>query len=247
MAVTVVLRSDADHRELEAGATLIVGWSFVGFGLAGWARMPASRVGPLLVAGGFAWLAGGLDESPVGLVFAAGELVRPLFIPLMVHALLGLPSGRLGLWLDRMVVGTLYAAVVLVGPARFLVSPEPNDECGDCARNPLAVVDNEALLELFFGIQQTAVALGVAATTLLLARRWLLATRSGARSRGPALAAALAAVTYFAALFGEVVIDPSDAEEIVLIVVQIATAAAIPALALVALSRARDGSASAPA
>ena len=239
--VVLVLASGADHRRLEALSTGVVGWAFVGAGLAAWLQRARSRVGPLLTAAGFAWIGGGLDESSVPLVYAAGELVRPLFIPLAVHALLGFPSGRLRRVPDRAAALLLYAAVLVIGPARFLVSPEPNDDCGDCARNPLALIDDHALLELLSGAQQVAVAAGVGAAAAILARRWRSAARQGAREIGPALVAAACALVYLLALGAEHLIDPSDEAEDMLALVQIVAASAVPVLVLVGLRRTPAG------
>lgn len=236
-ATALVLSSDADHRGVEeAVSTGVVGWFFVGSGLAGWLRRPDSRVGPLLTAAGFAWFAGGLDESQAPLVYAAGELSRPLFIPLSVHALLGLASGRLRP-LDRGAVLALYGAVLVLGPARFMVSVKPNDDCSQCPPNPLALIDHRALLELLTAVQQAVVVAGVAVAALIVAARWRSASRAGARAVVPVLGAAGAAMVYLLALGGEQVIDPLNGVEPVLAVVEIAAASAIPVLLLVGLAR----------
>jgi len=236
-AVALVLASGADHSRLEALSTGVVSLFFVAAGLAAWLTLPSSRVGPLLTAAGFAWIAGGLDESSVPLVYAVGEMLRPLFIPLAAHALLGFPAGRLRRLPDRAAALLLYVAVLVLGPARFLVSPEPNDDCGDCARNPLAVIDDHALLELLSGVQQVAVAAGVAGVALILARRWLLASPAGAHEVVPALVAAACAMVYLLALGAEQLIDPSDGAEDVLALIQILAASAVPVLLLVGIRR----------
>ena len=237
-AVAVVLASGTDHRLLEALSTLVVGWSFIAAGLAAWLRRPDVRVGALVSAAGFAWLLGALDESSTPFVYAAGELARPLFIPLTVHALLGFPSGRLRRRLDRAVVGALYAAVVLLGPARLLSSSEPNDDCTECPRNPLALVEDHALLEALSGVQQVAVALGVAAAAALLSWRWWSASRAHAPAARPALWAVAATLAYLVALGVERGVAPPGEGEIALILIQIAAAAAVPVLLVVGLLRA---------
>ena len=236
-AVAVVLASDADHRILEAIGTGVVGWSFIGAGLVALLRRPDVRVGALVSTAGFAWLLGALDESSRPLVYAVGELARPLFIPLTVHVLLGYPSGRLRRAYDRAAAGALYAAVVLLGPARFLVSSEPHDDCSECPRNPLALFENEALLDLLSRMQQLAVALGVASAAALLGWRWWSASRARAPAARPALWAVAATLTYLVALGVELRIDPPDAGEIALILVQIAAAAAVPVVLVAGLLR----------
>ena len=51
-----------------AGADLAVGWALIGCGLVGWSRRPQSRVGPLLALTGFAWFAGTLAGSRIGVL-----------------------------------------------------------------------------------------------------------------------------------------------------------------------------------
>jgi hypothetical protein len=58
LAVAVYLLSTeaVPHRERWAALALLTSWSFVGSGVLAWIRRPASRIGPLMVATGFALL-----------------------------------------------------------------------------------------------------------------------------------------------------------------------------------------------
>lgn len=231
----LVLASEAGSPRREAAITTLVGWAFVASALAAWHGRPDSRVGPLLTIAGFGWIVGGLDESARPLVYAVGELVRPLFIPLTVHALLGFPTGRLRHRADRGIVITLYAAVAVLGPARLLVSPQPNDDCSECPRNVLAVIDDQALVQALTVLQQAILAGGVAVAALILAVRWIASRRHG-RAIGPVLAAG-AALVYFAAVVGGWTLDTSDTAERALSAVELVAAAAVPVLLVASLLR----------
>ena len=84
--------------ELDAAvADLVAGWALLGCGLVAWKRRPESRVGALMVAGGFAWFLGGF--LPAALYLHRGPLVQ---------LLLSYPSGRLTRRTDRFVVAAAY-------------------------------------------------------------------------------------------------------------------------------------------
>ena len=236
-ALAVVLSNDSDHRALEAIGTAVVGWGFIGAGLAAIVQRPDVRVGTLLSAAGFAWLLGALEESSTPLVYAAGELARPLFIPITVHVLLGYPSGRLRRAHGRAVVAALYGAVMLLGPARLLVSSEPNGDCAECPRNPLALYESEALLWGASRLQQLVVALAVIAAVALLGRRRLSDSATRAGTAGAPLWAAAATLTYLVALGLERRLEPPAAAELALTVVQITAAAVVPVLLVAGLLR----------
>ena len=61
-------------RPSERGAvlTLVVGASLLGSGLASWHARPDNRLGPIMVATGFAWFAGLLSEAPNSVVYTIG-------------------------------------------------------------------------------------------------------------------------------------------------------------------------------
>jgi signal transduction histidine kinase len=91
-------------------ADLAVGWSLIACGLVGWRACPATPVGVLMVAAGFAWFAGNFAD-------AAAYLHRgPL-----AHLLLVYPAGRLSRT-ARFVAGAWYldGAVVVLAQADWL-------------------------------------------------------------------------------------------------------------------------------
>jgi signal transduction histidine kinase len=82
---------------------LVTGWTLIACGLAGWARRPESRSGPLLAATGFAWFAANLLGDDALYLHRA-----PLF-----HLILTYPTGRLGSRLDRVAVAVGYGAALI--------------------------------------------------------------------------------------------------------------------------------------
>ena len=62
IALALVLTSDHEENPVAFGVVgLLLGWSFIGSGLFGWARRPDNRTGALMVAVGFAWFLGALS------------------------------------------------------------------------------------------------------------------------------------------------------------------------------------------
>ena len=75
---------------------LIVGWSCVGCGIYTWSRRPDSRTGLLTAAAGIAWFIGNFSHAPLAPVaWVAGQLVF-LHRAVLMHAVLTLPTGRIG-------------------------------------------------------------------------------------------------------------------------------------------------------
>jgi hypothetical protein len=114
---------------------LAVGWTFIGCGLVGWARRPASRVGPLLAATGFTWFVGNFAQVGVAAVaWVAAHLVYLHRGPL-VQLVLAYPSGRPGSRLIRGAVALGYAVAVITPIWRAAAtSCWPGCSSGVCAR-----------------------------------------------------------------------------------------------------------------
>jgi signal transduction histidine kinase len=96
-------------------ADLVTGWAMIGCGLAGWARRPGSRSGPLLAAAGFAWFVPDLTVTGAGLLGGLGGHVLYLHRGPLVQLVLTYPLG----W----VRGRVQAAAVAVGYGAAVVTP----------------------------------------------------------------------------------------------------------------------------
>ena len=102
--------------------SLLAGWSYIGSGLAAWARRPSNRTGPLMVLVGLVFLAGLLNSAEPPALHALGAWVRPLHLAVFTHLLLAFPSGRLDSRLAAALVdavyldlGVLYHAPLVLG------------------------------------------------------------------------------------------------------------------------------------
>ena len=165
-------------------AGLVAGWSLVGAGLAAWARRPASRFGPLLLASGLVWFLAGWDNPGVGvtLAFATGLVLHAACPPLVGHAALVYPDGRLRSRLERVVVAVAYGGAVLaLGILPALLFDPAVTGCGQCPANLLGAVDN---VEAFRALNRAGVWFGLAWTLLLVALvGWRLLRSTAARRR----------------------------------------------------------------
>jgi signal transduction histidine kinase len=142
----------AGSSALGAAALLVAGWALIAVGLGAARRRPGNRVGPLVVAAGFAWFLAEWNNpgASSSVVFTVGLLCYAGCPPIVAHAVLSYPSGRLGSRLDIAAVATAYAGSFVVlglGPALVF---EPSDQgCSQCATNLVAVASDPELVEAF--------------------------------------------------------------------------------------------------
>jgi signal transduction histidine kinase len=178
-----------------AAAGLAAGWALIAVGLIAWARRPASRFGPLLAAGGFGWFLLEWNNPGIGsaLAFTIGLVLSAVGIPLVAHAVLAYPSGRLSGWPDRAGLAAAYAGAVLVlGLLPALFFDPASQGCGQCPRNLLLVHDDP---DLFSGLNRVGVQLGLGwslGLIVLLALQLAGATPALVRLRAPVAAAVMA-------------------------------------------------------
>jgi signal transduction histidine kinase len=173
--------SFAGASTLGAVAELAAGWSLAAAGLLFWERHPGNRCGPLIVAAGFAWFLPEWTSAGVGSAvgFTAGLMGVAACGPLIGHAALAYPRGRLSSLLQSLTVGLAYAAgVVLLGILPTAVYDPRADSCFQCSRN-LGLIDGDS--SLYDTFEHYGLRLGIAlfaALALLLV--WRLARAPGA-------------------------------------------------------------------
>jgi signal transduction histidine kinase len=178
-----------------ATAALTAGWALIAVGLIAWARRPASRFGLLLAAGGLGWFLLDWNNPGIGsaLAFTIGLALSAVGAPLIAHAVLAYPSGRLSGWPDRAGLTAAYLGAVLVlGILPALFFDRASQGCGQCPRNLLLVRDAP---DLFSGLNRVGVQLGLGwtlALIVLLALRLARSTPALVRLRTPVAAAATA-------------------------------------------------------
>lgn len=111
---------------------VVVGWVFMGAGLVAWRRRPHTRLGPLLVAEGFAWFLANLQGSGVALLFSLGLWLAQLDKAVLAHLILALPSGRLPSRVERIAISSGYAIVVVFGLLRVVAYDPAFPSCPAC-------------------------------------------------------------------------------------------------------------------
>jgi signal transduction histidine kinase len=87
-----------------------VAWIYLVAGVIAWLRRPSNRMGALIVAGAFAWLAAGFMGTTVSALTAMGLITATVPFAVIVHLLHGFPSGRLR---GRVSVATVVAGYVV--------------------------------------------------------------------------------------------------------------------------------------
>jgi signal transduction histidine kinase len=138
----------AGTSALTAVAFLTAGWALTGCGLGFSLGRPRSRFGPLLAAAGFAWFLAEWNNPGIGsaLAFTLGLCLYAAGPPLVGHAVLAYPGGRLGSRAERGAVAAAYVGGVLVLGILPALSFNPvADGCNQCPSNLLAVSDRRGV------------------------------------------------------------------------------------------------------
>ena len=145
-----------------AVAELTAGWALIAAGVAETWRRPASRAGLLLVGAGIGWFFTEWNNPGVGspAAFTFGLIASALAAPLVAHAALAYPAGRLDSRLDVGVLVFAYAGAGLVlGLLPALFFDPGRQGCSLCPAN-LALMRSEP--GLASGLQQAGLLLGLA-------------------------------------------------------------------------------------
>jgi signal transduction histidine kinase len=154
-------------------AAFVAGACFLLAGVVAWRQRPRSRLGPLLVAEGLLWT---LHQFPLPVPREVAALTAGAWPALLAHLVMAFPTGRLGGWVPRLVVGLAYLCVGVMG-LRELTGRAASEAIGEAGTVLLVLV-------------------GVAVITLQVARlRRSSVTRR--RSLMPVLAAAVVATSLF--------------------------------------------------
>jgi hypothetical protein len=154
-------------------------------------RRPASRMGPLMVAAGLAWLVAELALSDVPALVVAGLILATVPLAIVYHLLLAFPTGRLR--------GRASVAAALAGYFVCTVMQAPQYLFGGGAEGPqtvLQVRNDPGLAEAGLWAQWAVGSVVTVAVAAILWRRWRRFAPSSRRSVAPLLAYGIAAVLY---------------------------------------------------
>jgi signal transduction histidine kinase len=105
----------ATGGDVDLVAVGLLDWITVTFILAGavaWLRRPESRLGPLMLAGGFASGLSALQLTHVDSLYTVGAVFDILPAALFLHVSLAFPDGRLRSRLERALVAAAYTAAI---------------------------------------------------------------------------------------------------------------------------------------
>jgi signal transduction histidine kinase len=190
VALAFVLSSEhaRDDRTVNLLLGPLVGWAFIGAGLVAWWRRPENNFGSLMTLVGFAWFAGALTVADAPGIFIAGVLLSPLPFAVLIHLLLGFPTGRVEGRTARALVALAYIDVLIVLPIGVLfVQTADNADigCEDCPSNPLVVSDNAAIGDVLRGVYGVIALIGLFGVATVLVRRWRAASPAQRRTLGP--------------------------------------------------------------
>jgi signal transduction histidine kinase len=181
-----------DQGAHSATSTVVIavgGFLFVGAGVLAHVRRPDNGVGLLMVLVGVGSFAEDVQFSSTPWVHTAGLMLTGVSSGFAAHLVLAFPYGRLKSWLERMLVGTSYAAVFVLLPVGALF----NDTSGRPVprENLLLIVTDVPVHRLVNrGVEIIGVVVAVAVVAVLV-RRWVRASSPMRRVLAPVYLAGL--------------------------------------------------------
>lgn len=129
------------------------GWSLLAAGLVFWSRRPRNRFGLLLTAAGFVWFLSEWSNPGVrfSLVFTVGLVGMVACLPLVAHAALAYPLGRVRSVLERGAVAAGYVvALGLLGLLPATVFDPRAQGCLQCPGNLILVRSDTGAFDAFW-------------------------------------------------------------------------------------------------
>ena len=191
VAVAIATSRHVDHRALEVAIALVIGWGFVGAGLYAWWRRPENRFGALMTVAGFLFFVSELGASNSSLVFTVATLCGNLFLAVVVHMLLAMPSGRLRSRAERVFVVGMYVFASPLSRAYVLLADPRDFGCDGCPPSLALIVDDPDLAHQFDRFVNWVALADVPAGRRFLWRHWQQANRAERRVLGPVLVTGL--------------------------------------------------------
>ncbi len=159
-------------------AELVAGYALLAVGVTAWMRPRQAGFGVILVVASFAWFLLEWSNPAAGsVVFTTGLVLYAAAPPLVAHAMLAYPDGRVGWWLGRLALALGYAGSVLVlGLLAAAVFDPASESCAQCPRNLLLVAGGSG--SAYGSVNRAGVYLGLTWSLLVI----LLAAGGLARS-----------------------------------------------------------------
>lgn len=150
-------------------AELAAGYTLLAVGLAASMRPRQARLGAVLVAASFAWFLLEWNNPAAGsaFVFTIGLVLYAAAAPLVAHAMLAYPGGRVAWWPGRAGLALGYAGSVLVlGLLAATVFDPASEGCAQCPRNLLLAGDGSN--GTYGSLNRAGIYLGLTWTVLVI-------------------------------------------------------------------------------
>jgi signal transduction histidine kinase len=166
---------------------LVPGVAFLLCGYVAWMRRPQVRIGPLMIAVGFAWYAGTASAAGIHIVDRTAHALQGYYDVLLAWLILAYPSGHLGWRSSRLVIGAFFAVLLARSAFRFAIFPwTPDLDVTD----PLAVeryIAEVTLREQGDTVFRVIIAVLATAVLALVIARWRAWSVAGRSIVGPVL------------------------------------------------------------
>jgi signal transduction histidine kinase len=186
-------------------AELAAGYALLAVGLAAWMRPRQARLGAIIVAAAFAWFLAEWNNPVAGsaFVFTIGLVLYAAAPPLVAHAMLAYPDGRVGWWPGRLGLALAYTGSVLVlGLLAAAVFDPAAQGCAQCPGNLLLAGGGSS--GAYGSLNRAAIYLGLTWSLLLIllaAGDLIRSTPARRRLAAPVVAAGCAYLGLVAADF----------------------------------------------
>lgn len=171
-AVSIHLATDEGVEDIQVALLQWISIPYIAAGLIAWWRRPGSRLGPLMVAGGFTTGLLSLQFVEEDLLWTFGSTLDILPAAIFLHVSLAFPSGLLRSSAERALVGATYLVAVGLQVAKMMLAD-------DLPQNALGVASRPDAAQLVERIQL----LGVAAFCLTGVVLLMLRRREAGRPR----------------------------------------------------------------
>jgi signal transduction histidine kinase len=120
-AVALAYASGRPDPNVQAALNVWIMLPYVLAGVAAWWRRPESRLGPLMIAAGFAIFLSMIGSWDLALPDTIGSLFDLVPAAIFMHVYLAFPSGHLEQPVERLLVATTYAVAVGLQLAKIMV------------------------------------------------------------------------------------------------------------------------------
>lgn len=210
VALVIASSDHVEYRGLETVLALVIGYGFIGAGLTAWSQAPENNFGPLMTVTGFLFFLSELAASDNEVVFAVAGLLGNLFLAVVIHMLLAMPSGRLRSNFERWFVAGVYLFFSVPSRSFLLLD---SSSCDGCPSNIVAP-EQDVELAKDVDLAINLIVLAVFATVLvLLWRHWREGELAERHTVRPIfLTGTVILVVLFAGVLGEILGDAEFAK-----------------------------------